>query len=205
MITLAMCAVLAADDPAPGTASSAVAEPATVVVESAELASKKSNALFGSKKLRFSISSFSGCRADAKQAPALKELSVGTLVPKKSTKSVTVPGDTNLAVFAEYTDASPGSSISCGRALRFHSEPGKTYRIRYTLPRLWHNVLCDLKIVEFQDGNELPVTSAHDALLQYNGFWKGEEFNVCAEGELPQDKLSPWVSPDVPDTEITRD
>lgn len=190
-ITLAMCALLAADDPAPGLASSAIAAPATVIIESTELAGMKSIPIFNSKKLEFSISSFAGCPADAKQAPALKELSHATLVPKKSTESVTVPGDTDLAVFAEYTNASGGNSISCGRALRFHSEPGKTYHVRYTPPRPWHLVSCDMTIVESQDGNELPVPSAHDALLKNKGFWKGSELDICAESEPQQDKPAP--------------
>ena len=190
-ITLAMCAFLASDDPAPAVAASPVAAPATVVIESTELASMKSIPIFNSKKLEFSISSFTGCPADATQAPALKELSNGTLVPKKSTESVTVPGDTNLAVFAEYTNASGGNSISCGRALRFHSESGKTYHVRYIPPRPWHRVSCDMTIVESQDGNELNVTSAHDALLQDKGFWKGSELNICAGSEPPQEKPVP--------------
>jgi hypothetical protein len=111
--------------------------------------------------------------------------------------SVTVPGDTDLAVFAEYTDALGASSTSCGRALRFHSEPGKAYRIRYTLLRLLHIEFCDLRIVEFQDDTELPVTSAHDALLQYNGFWKGDEFKICAEGQPLR------ASPYDPEVQIT--
>lgn len=187
-IALAMCALLAADDPAPAVASSAVAEPATVVIESAELASMKSIPILNSKKLKFSVSSFTGCPADTKQIPALKELAEGTLAPKKSAESVTVPGDADLAVFAEYTNASGGNSVSCGRALRFHSEPSKTYHVRYTPPRPWHIVSCDMTIVESQDGNELPVPSAHDALLQNNGFWKGSELNICAGTEPPQDK-----------------
>ena len=186
-ITLAMCALLAADDTAPGVASSPVAGPATVMIESTELASMKSIPILNSKKLKFSISSFTGCPVDTKQIPALKELTEGTLAPKKSTESVTVPGDADLAVFAEYTNASGGNSISCGRALRFHSEPGKMYHVRYTPPRPWHTVSCDMTIVESQDGNELPVPSAHDALLQNNGFWKGSELNICAGSEPPQD------------------
>jgi hypothetical protein len=183
-----MCALLAADDPTPAAASSPVSAPATVIVESTELASMKSIPILNSKKIRFSISSFAGCPADAKQIPALKELSDGTLTPKKSIESVVVPSDADLAVFAEYTNASGGNSVSCGRALRFHSEPGKTYHVRYTPPRPWHRVSCDMTIVKSQDGNELSVTSAHDALLQNNGFWKGSELNICAESEPPQEQ-----------------
>jgi hypothetical protein len=158
-----------------------------VVIGSSELAKMRSIPLLDSRKLEFRISSFAGCPADAKQAPALTELSHATLAPKKSTESVTVPGDTDLAVFAEYTNAGGGNSISCGRALRFHSEPGKTYHVHYIPPRPWHLVSCDMTIVESQDGNELPVPSAHDALLVDKGFWKGSELNVCAGSEPPQE------------------
>jgi len=187
-ITLAMCALLTADDPAPAVASTPVTATATLVVESTELAKMRSIPILDSRKLEFTISSFAGCQAEAKQPPALKELSHDTLAPKKSSASVQVPGDTDLAVFATYTNASGGNSISCGRALRFHSEAGKTYHVHYIPPRPWHLVSCGMTIVESQDGKELPVPSAHDALLKNNGFWKGSELDICAGGEPPQDK-----------------
>jgi len=164
----------ALDSQDPGAAS------ATLVVESTELAGMRSIPLIDSRKLKFSISSFAGCTADSKQVSALKKLSNGTLVPTKSSQSEAVPGDTELAVFAEYTNASGGNSVSCERALRFHSEPGKTYHVRYTPPRPWHRVSCDMTIIETRDGNELPVPTARDALLENKGFWKGSDLNICA-------------------------
>ena len=112
----------------------------------------------------------------------LKQLGSGTLVPKRNSQSQTVPGDTDLAAFVEFTNASGGNSVSCERALRFHSDPGKTYRVRYTPPKqqLWHAVPCDMAIVETHDGAELPVPSAHDAMLENKGFWKGSDLNICA-------------------------
>jgi len=90
-------------------------------------------------------------------------------------------------VFVEFTNASGGNSVSCERALRFHSEPGKTYHVRYTPPKqqLFHAVACDMAIVETRDGAELPVPSAHDALLENKGFWKGSDLNICAAA-LPE-------------------
>jgi len=182
-IAWTMCSLVRAAEPAEdlGTA------PATLVVESTELAGMRSIPIINSRKITFTVSSFAGCPADTKQAPVLKQLGSGTLVPKKNSLSESVPGDTDLAVFVEFTNASGGNSVSCERALRFHSEPGKTYHVRYTPPKqqLFHAVACDMAIVETRDGAELPVPSAHDALLENKGFWKGSDLNICAPA-LPE-------------------
>lgn len=178
MAALAIGAQLHADEPV----VNADPAPATLVVESTELAGMRSIPIINSRKITFTVSSFYGCPTDAKQAPVLKQLSSGTLVPKKNSQSETVPGNTELAVFAEFTNASGGNSVSCERALRFHSEPGKTYHVRYIPPKqqLWHAVACDMAIVETRDGAELPVPSAHDALMENKGFWNGSDLNICA-------------------------
>lgn len=177
-IAWAMNAPSRADEPAVNAGTA----PAILVVESVELAGMRSIPIINSRKVTFTVSSFDGCPTDVKQAPVLKQLSSGTLVPKKNSQSETVPGDTDLAVFAEFTNASGGNSVSCERALRFHSEPGKTYHVRYIPPKqqLWHAVACDMAIVETRDGADIPVPSAHDALMENKGFWKGSDLNICA-------------------------
>ena len=123
-----ICSLVRAAEPTEGVGTA----PAALVVESPELAGMRSIPIINSRKITFSVSSFAGCPADTKQAPVLKQLGSGTLVPKKNSLSESVPGDTDLAVFVEFTNASGGNSVSCERALRFHSEPGKTYHVRYT-------------------------------------------------------------------------
>jgi hypothetical protein len=121
----------------------------------------------------------------------LTELSHGTLSPKKNSESEVVPGNADLAVFVEFTNASGGNSFSCERGLRFHSDAGKTYHLRYVPPQqhFMHKVPCDMSIVEEHDGNELPVRSAHDAILDDKGFWKGSELSLCVssatDGQAP--------------------
>lgn len=165
-------------------AKDAGTELAMLVVESPELAGMRSIPIINSRTIKFRISSFAGCPADATQAPAMTELSHGTLSPKKNSEAEVVPGNADLAVFAEFTNASGGNSFSCERGLRFHSEAGKTYHLRYVPPQqhFMHPVPCDMSIVETRDGNELPVPSAHHAILDNKGFWKGSDWSLCASG-----------------------
>lgn len=187
-IAWTLCAALRAAEPA----ASADTATATLVVESAELAGMRSIPIINSRKITFTVSSFAGCPADAKQAPVLKQLASGSLAPKRNSQSDSVPGDTDLAVFAEFTNASGGNSVSCERALRFHSEAGRTYHVRYTPPKqqMFHAVACDMTIVEIRDGAELPVPSAHDALLENKGFWKGSDLNICASASPETNPLA---------------
>ncbi len=180
LASLAMCALLATDDKTPALAGDSAATPVTIVVESPNLAGMISIPLVNSRKIEYSVSSFAGCTDNASRPPPLKELAKGKLVPKQNSASVTVPANLNLAVFLTYVNTSGGNSFSCGTALRFRGEPGKTYHVRYTSPQGLHRRHCDMEIYEFQDGNELPVASAHKALLVDNGLWKGSELDICA-------------------------
>ena len=191
VVALPICGMLVVADFAHAAAPSPAVAPASVIIASTALAGMRSIPLFDSRKIEFTVSSFDGCPADARQSPVLKELAHGTLMPKKSAETVTVPADTELAVFVEYTNASGGNSISCERALRFHSEPGKTYRVSYTRPHPWDRVSCDMTIVETRDGNELPVPSAHAALLEDKGFWKGSDLNICSAKDVPTESPPP--------------
>lgn len=113
--------------------------------------------------------------------PARMGAAQATLTPKQNTQSVTIPGDMDLAILADSTESSGGNSVSCGRALRFRSESGGQYVLRFTPHRPWHAVDCKMTLVESRDGQEVSVPSAHDAMLEDKGFWKGSELNICAE------------------------
>ena len=169
---------------------------ASVVIGSSDLANMRSIPIIDSRVIKYSISTFEGCPADIKMFPVTAEVSHGKLSPKASTATVTIPGDMDIAIFVEYTNASGGNSISCERALRFHSAAGAAYRVDYTPPhpRLWHQWSCDMKITENRDGGEVPVPSAHDALLGNRGFgnWRGlSNMNVCAERDPPKESKAP--------------
>ena len=167
---------------------------ASVLIDSAELDKLTSIPIINSRVLKFSVSTFEGCPADVKQFPVTTEVSHGKLSPKTNSTTVTVPVDKDIAVFAEYTNASGGNSISCERALRFHSEPAKSYHVHYVLPRPWHIVSCGMTIVETRDGTDVPVPSAHDALLGNRGFgnWRGlSNMNVCAERDALRESKTP--------------
>jgi len=38
-----------------------------------------------------------------------------------------------------------------------------------------------MTLVESRDGQDVPVPSAHDAVLDDKGIWKGSELNICKE------------------------
>jgi hypothetical protein len=154
---------------------------ATLRIESPDVAGYKTIPLFSVKVVHVTLSTFAGCPADTKQAPKLTELGKATLTPKQNTQSVTIPGDMDLAILADSTESSGGNSVSCGRALRFRSESGGQYVLRFTPHRPWHAVDCKMTLVESRDGQEVSVPSAHDAMLEDKGFWKGSELNICAE------------------------
>ena len=72
-------------------------------------------------------------------------------------------------------------SVSCGRALRFHSESSGRYLLRFTPHRPWHRIDCNMTLVESRDGQDVLVPSAHDAVLDDKGIWKGSELNISNE------------------------
>jgi hypothetical protein len=157
--------------------------PATLAIESPDLASYKTIPLLSWKAVHVTLSTFAGCPANPQEAPPLTKLGEGQLTPKQNTQSVTIPGDSQLAIFADSKEQGGGNTVTCARALRFHSEAGKQYLLRFTTPRPWHVVDCNMTLVESVDGREVPVPSAHDALLEDKGFWKGSDFNICAESQ----------------------
>jgi len=111
---------------------------------------------------------------------------------------VQLPGDADLAVFAESTEQGGGNSVMCTAALRFHSEAGKHYRILFQSPQHWHLVACRIGIVEMDGDKELPVASAHVARATPAGFIKGGDLNVCAESSASPIEPPTGVSTQVP-------
>jgi len=158
---------------------------ATLGIEAPELAGYKTIPLLQSKWVTVTLSSYPGCPVEPNQSPKLTPLGVGVLTPKQNRQTAAIPGDADLAIFAESTEQGGGNSVSCTAALRFHSEAGKRYVVRYAPPRAWHKVSCSVEVVELRDGQESPVPSAHGALTNPVGLLKGGDLNICAESGKP--------------------
>lgn len=116
--------------------------PVPVEIQAPDLATFHNIPLMQRKWVTVTVSTHSGCSTDPKQLPKLTELGVGVLTVKAHEQLVQVPGDANLAVFAESTEQGGGNSVMCTAALRFHSEAGKHYRLRFQSPQHWHRVNC---------------------------------------------------------------
>jgi len=155
--------------------------PASVEIRVPDLATFRNIPLLQKKWVTVTVSTHSACSADPKRLPKLAELGVGVLTVKEHEQSVQLPGDADLAVFAESTEQSGGNTAMCTAALRFHSEAGKHYRILFQSPQHWHLMTCRVGIVEMDGDQELPVPSAHVARATPAGFIKGGDLNVCAE------------------------
>src|SRR5258708_7931339 len=155
--------------------------PVAVEIQVPDLAIFRNIPLLQKKWVTVTVSTHSACSVDPKQLPKLTELGVGVLTVKEHEQAVQLPRDADLAVFAESTEQGGGNSVMCTAALRFHSESGKHYRLRFQSPQHWHLVACQVGIVEVDGDKELPVASAHVARATPAGFIKGGDLNVCAE------------------------
>lgn len=161
--------------------------PATVVIQVPDLSGFRNIPLLQKKWVSVTVSTHSACSSDPTQPPKLTELGEGVLTVKQHEQLVKLPGNTDLAVFAESTEQAAGSSAMCTAALRFHSEPDKQYRIQYRSPQHFNRGGCAIAITEIDGGKEAPVSSAHVARSTPVGFIKGGDLNVCAEGSAPLD------------------
>jgi hypothetical protein len=92
---------------------------------------------------------------------------VGSIVATQHTLLCAAPEQ-----FAEYVNAGTDNSFSCERAPRFcFCEPAKESHMRLDTPEPWHRKPCDMTVMNIWNGNELPVPSENDALLESRGFW----------------------------------
>jgi hypothetical protein len=172
--------------------------PVAVEIQVPDLATFRNIPLIQQKWVVVTVSTHSACPADPKQLPKLTELGVGVLTVKAHEQSVQLPGDADLAVFAESTEQGGGNSVWCTSALRFHSEAGKHYRVRFQTPQHWHMPKCRIGIVEIDGDKELPVASAHEARATPAGLIKGGDLNVCAESGAPTVSPAAGESPPAP-------
>jgi len=134
------------------------------------------------------LATYAECPTDPKKTPKLAELGDGTVGADHPTQTATIPGDMDLALFAQSEQRGGASFITCEDALRFHSEAGKTYRLHMTphTNRDWSH--CSITFVEVKDGQDVPVPSAHKATLVKwgKGITEGSATNICvnsAEGD----------------------
>jgi len=144
--------------------------------------------LMQKKWVTVTASTHSECSADPKTLPKLTQLGVGVLTTREHGQVVQLPRDANLALIVESTEQVGGNTATCAAGLRFHSEAGKHYRLRFLSPQHWHWIArsrnpinCVVEIVELVDDRELPVPTAHLARTTPVGVFKGGDLNVCAE------------------------
>jgi len=154
---------------------------ATLRIEAPDLAGYTAIPLVNYKIVNVTLSRFAGCADGAPREDADGELGKATLTPKETRQSVSIPAGVELAIVAESVENVSGSAYSCRRAVRFGSEPGGSYVLRFTPHRTFGARLsCGMEIKELRQGVESPVTSARHAVVEDKGVWRGRELNLCA-------------------------
>lgn len=154
---------------------------ATLRIEAPDLAGYTSVPLVNHKVVNVTLSRFPGCADGAQRADTDSDLGKATLTPRENSQSVSIPAGVELAVFAESSEVTGGSSYSCRRAVRFRSELGGNYVLRFTPHRTFATRrTCGMEIRELREGAESPVASAHHAVVADKGFWRGRELDLCA-------------------------
>ena len=148
-------------------------------IESPDLAGYVSVPLINSKVVNVRLSKFSGCTAEKTAEEDQKPIGKATLTPKINSQTVAIPADTQLVIYGESLEMTGGNSFSCGRAVRFTSEPGKTYVLKFKPHKSWGVGLCEMELVTSTDAGESPVSSAHYAIVEYKGFFKGDQLELC--------------------------
>lgn len=164
---------------------------ATLRMEAPELAGYVSVPLLSHKVVNVTLSRFPGCVDGAPREEGSTELGKATLTPKQNSQTVSIPAGVELAIFAESSEVTGGGGYSCGMAVRFRSEPGGQYVLRFKPPPTIlrpepHPIFsnkpsCDMAIRELRQGVEGPVASARFAVLQDKGAWEGRKLNLCLQ------------------------
>ena len=101
------------------------------------------------------------------------------MTPKHNTQSVDIPANAELAIYAESSENDGGNMYSCGRAVRFQSVEGGHYVLHFTPHGSVHRAICEMSLLETKDGKDIPVASAHVAVMERAGFWKGGGLKFC--------------------------
>ena len=159
-------------------------EHATLRIESPDLADLRSIPLVEQHEVDITLSRFPGCAPEKVTHDATRTLGAATLTPKDYAQDVSIPTGSELAIHAFSNQAGLGKTDSCAMAVRFASKPGIHYVLRFkpAVSPLFvgKTALCNMTLTEVQDGVEHPVPAAHFAVARYEGFWKGEQLDLCA-------------------------
>ena len=162
---------------------------ATLRLEASGLAGYVAIPLISHQVVNVTLSRFPGCADGAPRDAGDTELGRATLTPKESRQTVSIPAGVELAISAESSEATAGGGgFSCRMAVRFRSEPGAEYVLKFrpapTVLRLGPSPAsgsrpCGMAIHELKQGVEAAVASAHFATVQDRGFWLGRTLNLC--------------------------
>ena len=137
--------------------------------------------LISSKVVDVTLSEFSGCLDGTSKGAQLSPLGKVTLTPKIRTQSMPVPAGVELAIYAESAENVLGGMYRCGRAVRFKSELGATYVLKFSPHGLMHRKVCQMEILAVQSGTQTPVASAHYTVMHWHGYLKGGDLNLCKD------------------------
>jgi len=161
---------------------------ARLQIEAPDLTGYISIPLLNEKVVKVTLFRFAGC-VDAEEASDSRtEIGTATLSPSENRQSVTIPAGVELAIEGASVEYAGGNSWACRRALRFMSEADSSYVLRFTphpsfqFKPYWE-LSCGMVLRELHQGAEVPVATAHHAILVNKGFWEGRRLDLCARSK----------------------
>ena len=178
--TLATCALLIGCAQTMTIDSSEFGEQkANLTIEAPDLAGYTAIPLISSKVVNVSLSKFAGCQSGSNLASKQPTIGKATLTPSSVQQSVAIPAGMEIAVRAESQENAAGNLFTCGMAARFLSTTNAKYVLRVKPHRTFGRASCEMEVLVEADDKELPETSANYAFRENQGFWKGDDLNLC--------------------------
>lgn len=129
--------------------------------------------IMGIKEVHVSLAKFPGCHTSSTSAKSQSPIGEATLTPKEHSQTVSIPAGVELAVYAESEETTATTNVRCGQAVRFFSESGKIYILRFKPHESLGFGSCEMQILAGNNGSISPVESAH------YGVYTGDDLDLC--------------------------
>jgi uncharacterized protein YceK len=152
---------------------------ADLALDASELKGYISIPLINYKVVNVTLSDFPECVDGEAQVTKSQEIGNATLTPDKHTQSVEIPSGIKMLVSTNSDENAGGNTFTCWNSVHFTPGAGEKYILKITPHESFGSKGCSTVLLQYVDGERVPVESAVYPKSEYKGFWRGREFDHC--------------------------